>query len=60
MTQVVEYLLCHCEALSSNPNPIKKQRKGKKEKGGRERKRRKIDTFNYLRILNLVCIIEED
>jgi hypothetical protein len=35
MAQVVEHLLCKCEALSSNPTPanIEKQRHEKKKKG---------------------------
>jgi hypothetical protein len=27
MAQVIEHLLCQCEALSSNPNPRKKEKK---------------------------------
>jgi hypothetical protein len=37
MTQVVDHMLCKCEALSSNPNPTKKSNKNKRvvRKGGR-------------------------
>jgi hypothetical protein len=29
VSQVIEYLLCKCEALSSNPSPTKKKEKKK-------------------------------
>jgi hypothetical protein len=43
VVQTMEYLLCSCEALSSNPSPTKKKKKpleeGKREGGRKEREK---------------------